>query len=57
MAHEPPRVAAHFVCHRQDWRGTGPNNTRFRTVDVEYVLRQSDTRMLITTDYSGPIVS
>jgi len=32
-----------------------PMNTRFRTADVEYVLRQSDTRMLITTDYSGPI--
>ena len=32
-----------------------PINTRFRTTDLEYVLRQSDTRMLITTDYSGPI--
>src|SRR6266699_1316430 len=32
-----------------------PINTRFRTTDVQYVLRQSDTRMLITTDYSGPI--
>ena len=32
-----------------------PINTRFRTTDVEYVLRQSDTRMLITTDHSGPI--
>ena len=25
MAHEPPRVAAHFVCRRQDWRGPGPD--------------------------------
>ena len=32
-----------------------PINTRFRTTDVEYVLRQSNTRMLITTDHSGPI--
>src|SRR2546430_1386837 len=32
-----------------------PINTRFRTTDVEYVLRQSDTRLLITTDHSGPI--
>ena len=32
-----------------------PINTRFRTADVEYVLRQSDTRMLITTDHAGPI--
>ena len=32
-----------------------PINTRFRTTDVEYVLRQSDTRMLITTDHAGPI--
>ena len=32
-----------------------PINTRFRTTEVEYVLRQSDTRLLITTDYSGPI--
>src|SRR5438105_14266520 len=32
-----------------------PMNTRFRTTDVAYVLRQSDTRLLITTDHSGPI--
>ena len=32
-----------------------PVNTRFRTNDLEYVLRQSDTRMLITHDVSGPI--
>ena len=32
-----------------------PINTRFRPAEVEYVLRQSDTRLLITTDYSGPI--
>src|SRR5262249_39634897 len=32
-----------------------PINTRFRTTDVEYVLRQSDTRLLITTNHSGPI--
>jgi fatty-acyl-CoA synthase len=32
-----------------------PMNTRFRTTDLEYVLRQSDTCMLITTDHAGPI--
>jgi fatty-acyl-CoA synthase len=32
-----------------------PINTRFRTADLAYVLRQSDSRMLITTDHSGPI--
>ncbi len=32
-----------------------PINTRFRTSDVEYVLRQSDTSTLITVDRSGPV--
>ncbi len=32
-----------------------PVNTRFRTVDLEYVLRQSDSSTLITVDRSGPI--
>jgi len=32
-----------------------PINTRFRTHDLEYVLRQSDSAMLITHDTSGPI--
>jgi fatty-acyl-CoA synthase len=32
-----------------------PVNTRFRTNDLEYVLRQSDSKMLITHDQSGPI--
>jgi fatty-acyl-CoA synthase len=32
-----------------------PINTRFRTHDLEYVLRQSDSAMLITHDVSGPI--
>ena len=32
-----------------------PINTRFRTVDLEYVLRQSDTATLITVDRAGPI--
>ena len=32
-----------------------PINTRFRTNDLEYVLRQSDSRFLITHDQSGPI--
>ena len=32
-----------------------PVNTRFRTNDLEYVLRQSDSAMLITHDISGPI--
>ena len=32
-----------------------PVNTRFRTNDLEYVLRQSDSVMLITHDTSGPI--
>jgi fatty-acyl-CoA synthase len=32
-----------------------PINTRFRTTDLEYVLRQSDSTTLITTDRSGPV--
>ena len=32
-----------------------PINTRFRTTDLEYVVRQSDTGTLITVDRSGPI--
>jgi fatty-acyl-CoA synthase len=32
-----------------------PINTRFRTRDLAYVLRQSDSRVLITHDRSGPI--
>ena len=32
-----------------------PVNTRFRTVDLEYVVRQSDSTTLITVDRSGPI--
>ncbi|MBC8238872.1 MAG: AMP-binding protein [Alphaproteobacteria bacterium] len=32
-----------------------PINTRFRTADLEYVVRQSDSTILITHDQSGPI--
>lgn len=32
-----------------------PVNTRFRTTDLDYILRQSDTSTLITMDESGPI--
>src|SRR5919109_4399845 len=32
-----------------------PLNTRFRTVDLEYVVRQSDSTTLITVDRSGPV--
>ena len=32
-----------------------PVNTRFRTRDLDYVLRQSDSVMLITHDVSGPV--
>ena len=32
-----------------------PVNTRFRTNDLEYVVRQSDSTMLITHDVSGPV--
>ena len=32
-----------------------PVNTRFRTNDLEYVVRHSDSAMLITHDVSGPI--
>jgi fatty-acyl-CoA synthase len=32
-----------------------PINTRFRTADLEYVLRQSDSSVLITHDQCGPI--
>lgn len=32
-----------------------PVNTRFRTSDLEYVLRHSDATTLITADVSGPV--
>ena len=32
-----------------------PINTRFRTADLEYVVRQSNTTTLITVDRSGPV--
>ena len=32
-----------------------PVNTRFRTVDLEYVVRQSDSSTLISVDRSGPV--
>lgn len=32
-----------------------PINTRLRTADLEYVLRQSDSATLITVDRSGPV--
>ncbi len=32
-----------------------PINTRFRTADLAYVLRQSDSITLITVDHSGPV--
>ena len=32
-----------------------PINTRFRTAELDYVLRQSDSSTLITTDRSGPV--
>ena len=32
-----------------------PVNTRFRTSDLDYVLRQSDSSTLITTDHAGPV--
>ena len=32
-----------------------PINTRFRTADLEYVVRQSDSTTLITVDRSGPV--
>ena len=34
---------------------TVPVNTRFRTDDLEYVVRQSDSTTLITMDRSGPV--
>jgi len=32
-----------------------PVNTRFRAVDLDYVVRQSDSRALLTVDRSGPV--
>src|SRR5215475_15477027 len=32
-----------------------PINTRFRTAELEYVVRQSDSTTLITDDCSGPV--
>lgn len=34
---------------------TVPINTRFRTDDLEYLVRQSDSTTLITVDCSGPV--
>ena len=32
-----------------------PINTRFRTADLEYIVRQSDSATLITVERSGPV--
>ena len=32
-----------------------PINTRFRTADLDYVVRQSDSATLVTVDRSGPV--
>lgn len=34
---------------------TVPANTRFRSADLQYVVQQSDARVLITVDRSGPV--
>lgn len=47
--------AAYLVCRGQDRAVLVPINTRFRSMDLEYVLRQSESTTLVTTDHSGPI--
>ena len=32
-----------------------PINTRFRRHDIEYILKQSDTKILLTVDHFGPV--
>lgn len=54
MTNRPEWIDVMFACAKI---GTVlvPINTRFRTADLDYVLRQSNTSMLITMDESGPI--
>ena len=63
---EPGETVALWLTNRPEWIqaffGAAkigavflPINTRFRTTDVEYVLRQSDSTTLILPDRSGPI--
>jgi fatty-acyl-CoA synthase len=50
----PEWICAMFACAKIGAVHV-PVNTRLRTVDVEYVLGQSDSATLITHDVSGPI--
>jgi fatty-acyl-CoA synthase len=50
----PEWIHALFACARIGAIHV-PLNTRLRTADVEYVLRQSESRTLITHDVSGPV--
>jgi len=54
MPNRPEWIFAFFALSRIGAVAV-PVNTRFRAVDLEYVLRQSDSRALLTVDRSGPI--
>ena len=63
---QPGNKVSLWVTNRPEWlfcfyalakigAVTVPVNTRFRTDDLEYVVRQSDSTTLITVDRSGPV--
>ena len=63
---QPGEKVALWMPNRPEWLHTlfavakigavlVPINTRFRTNDLEYVVRQSDATTLITVDRSGPV--
>lgn len=54
MPNRPQWIVAFFALSKIG-AVTVPVNTRFRTVDLEYVIRQSDASALITVDRSGPV--
>jgi len=54
MPNRPEWIAAFFAISRIGAIAV-PVNTRFRAVDLAYVLHQSDATTLITVDRSGPI--
>jgi acyl-CoA synthetase (AMP-forming)/AMP-acid ligase II len=54
LNHCPEWIHAMFACAKIGAVHL-PVNTRFRTADVAYVLRQSNTTTLITHDVSGPV--
>ena len=54
MSNRPEWIFA-FLALSKIGAVTVPLNTRFRAVDLEYVVRQSDASTLISVDRSGPV--